>query len=281
MKGFWSTLKEWIAGRTLYMAIAPWVLPVVGGILISSNLNGRWWLEWPFFVGAILIALGSIPLGIRDLWLEGEQKEVEARNAKELLTRTLLADELESIVLPADLPKDRVEGHVRMVLQQVLHSLLTEVYSDVADIRAVFFRPGKLDSMACVFPAISAGKSADRPARIHLQHSPRYEGISKLFEGESETHFENGILGRSYTGFASAAVAHENIALGVLTLDSPDEYVFDQQDAQNLLSIARFFTAMLASESQRIGISVGSGSTAFEQYVDSLEVEEGGQDDTN
>ncbi|WP_017794073.1 hypothetical protein [Leucobacter salsicius] len=281
MKDVWLSFKEWVAGLTLYMAIAPWVLPVVGGILISSNLKGAWWFGGPFIVGVVLIALGSIPLGIRDSWIDGEQKEADARKAKELQTRSLLSDELESIVLPAELQNDQVEEHVRAILQRVLDALVSEAYSDVTDVRAVFFRPGMLDSMPCVFPAISTGKPTGRPARIHLTLSPRYEGISKLFEDESETHFENGILGRSYTGFASAAVSYESTALGVLTLDAPGGYVFDQQDAQNLLAIARFFTAMLNAESQNLGTPLGSGSTAFEQYVDSLDVDKGGQDGGN
>lgn len=79
-------------------------------------------------------------------------------------------------------------------------------------------------------------------------------------------------LSRNYKSFASAAVWQDGLAVGVLTLDTSGVYVFDQQDAQNLLSIAKFFTAMLKAQSQRLNTPVSSGSVNYEDFDDRIPI---------
>ena len=240
---FWWRVIGWISRRYFYMAVAPWILPVFGGLLISSNIGSNPSIVL-ICIGIVLIFVGAIPLGIREYHGEHVQSIEDEINAQERKCLTLIAKKLPQIpVSNSKARKDREEVRDGAITEVVDH-LTDDVYSNIPEVRAVFYGLVEAEGADALMPVYFAGRN-DEP-KTHIQGSDRHESMMKLLMGTRETHCENGLDDRDYQSYVSASVSHGDDVYGLLTVDTLSDHKFQPSDELNLQLLARLVGAFFA-----------------------------------
>lgn len=236
---YWAVLG-WVSRRSFYMAVAPWVLPVFGGLLISTHLGNDFSLLW-FSVGVILILIGSVPLGIKELYEEHYQRFEDQIDAQERMCLSLLASQLPKIPVSNAAPRDERMRAQAAAVELVVNQLTEQIYANIPDARAVFFRLSEENGGIVFVPIVVSGRS-DEP-KTHNSDSERYGSMMSLLVGIKETHHENGLENRGYKSYVSASVAQGEDLFGLLTLDTNENTEFGKRDELNLQLLARMIAA--------------------------------------
>ena len=124
------------------MEVAPWVLPVVGGLVISTHL-GRDFDGFWFSIGVGIVLVGTVPLGIRAYYREHIQKGLDEQDARERVCLRIVSN------LVPQLPLDRQgtrEQRVRLrnrLLHETVMNLVDSAYPARLGYRVTFYELGR------------------------------------------------------------------------------------------------------------------------------------------
>lgn len=241
----WWAVIEFIANRYVFMEIAPWVFPVVGGLLVSTHIGQA--LDWFWLgVGALVILVGTVPLGIRAYYLAHVQKGRDEQDARERVCLRIVSSMVPR--LPAeeqDTRGERIALRDRSV-EDAVESLVSSAYPARRGYRVTFYALGENEHRQVqIKPVISRGRG-DMP-RTHTVGGERFEGMLELLQSPSESTSESGISKREYTSFASASVSRGEELYGILAIDTNGEVDLGAPDESNLVPIAHVLAAFFAA----------------------------------
>lgn len=247
MKWRWKILGR-IAGWHLYMAVAPWTLPVVGGIIVSANLGNNLSVFW-IAMGILLILAGAVPLGLKELFLTHVRSLEDEIDAQERRCLRLIADQLSKIPVSDNLNFAARETLRDNALEQIIDKLTSDIYSNREGMRAVFYGLGKIDDQWAFNPTHKSGRGS--APKKHIRDSVRFAEMLDLLNGQNQTHTNHQIEGRSYKCFVSASVKHHNQLYGLLTLDTNQDFPFDARDELNLKLLANLIATFFAATERK------------------------------
>lgn len=239
-KAYWKFV-DWISARVFFLAVAPWVGPVFGGLLVSSNLvrGGSGLL---IGVGVMLIFISTIPLGLQAIRRHRLERNEDRLDAQERTCLDLVAELLPSIPTGGDVSR-RVRCTRRDdATKQVVEALVSKVYPNIPRVRAVVFALGvTADGAEALSPVAHAGRGSEPDT--YVAGTERFDELMGLIQGVSETRIERGVEGRSYRSYVSSSLAKGEEAFGMLTVDTPADWEFSERDRHNLLLLSQLLVA--------------------------------------
>lgn len=253
LRGGWWSLVAFIANRYFFMEVAPWVFPVVGGLVISTHIGEA--LDWFWAcIGAVVVLIGTVPLGIRAYYQEHIQKRQDERDARERACLRIVTNLVPK--LPTD---DHDSRDARLALrnnsvEEAVRGLVESAYPAQHGYRVTFYELGQDEKRKVqIRPVISRGRG-DSPG-THADGSATFDGMFEFLRGSSESTSKAGIERHEYTSYASASVSRGIELYGILAVDTDSEIDLSESDEANLVPIADvlagFYAAVERGKRQR------------------------------
>ena len=245
---YWRSI-DWISNRVFWLAVLPWTLPILGGLFISQHLPPNYDLNW-ILIGSGLILFATIPLGLnalRDRQIQGNEDQIDAQERQCL---NLAADLLPSIPSGLSEALDERRKSLDWAIVQVTEALTKRIYSNTPNVRAVVFTLGMTNGGQAFVPSTHSGRGPS--ASTHLENTPRFDELMRLARSVSETKTGSEVHGKSYQSYVSASITRDETLYGVLSLDTPDDWLFTERDEKNFLVLARLLGAFYAAAQEPV-----------------------------
>ncbi|MBC9954704.1 hypothetical protein ICM05_08600 [Leucobacter sp. cx-42] len=232
----WWLTVEFIANRYLFIEMAPWVLPLIGGPMVSTHVGETFDPFW-FWLGVALIAIGTFPLAIRQYFLRHVQKKQDEQDARERASLRLVS---RMVPLLSAMETAGLRDRQRLrdqAFEEIVAQLVKTAYPGELGYRVTLFELGR-DGRGNVHmrPVASAGRK-DQP-RAHDDGDEVFVGMMSLLTGESDSVSKQKMIGNEYTSFAAVSVSRGDQVFGILTVDTASETDLFEVDEANLIPIA-------------------------------------------
>lgn len=249
IRNAWWLTVEFIANRYLFIEMAPWVLPLIGGPMVSTHVGESFDAFW-FWLGVALIAVGTFPLAIRQYFLRHIQKKQDEQDARERASLRLVSRMVPLLsAMETAGPRDRHRLRDQ-AFEEIVAQLVKTAYPGALGYRVTLFELGR-DGRGNVQmrPVASAGRE-DRP-RAHDDGDDVFVGMMSLLTGDSDSLSKRKIVGNEYTSFAAVSVSRGDQVFGILTVDTTSETDLFEVDEANLIPIADVLAEYYAAANRK------------------------------
>jgi hypothetical protein len=232
--------------------IAPWVGTTVGSAIISAA-SGDF---WQILAGAVIVAVGLTPLGLRSMVVRRGQQEDDKLDARERLVGEAAARVLRDA---ADLESSPRADRVNTVSNRIpalLDDIARNMFEGSPGIRVVLYDIS--DDRSKLTIAMPPLGRSDEAREFDASEERGELAIDRLFDVDD--HYfcpdtsllpkEWGADGRSYKTFISLPIRSSNDAYGMLTIDSPFVGDLTLRDAEMMETLASAFAFYRAAEAR-------------------------------
>lgn len=224
--------------RSPWAAVAPWVGTLAGGWVVGGNVG-----DIPTIgLGAALAGIGCLPVGAGAYWANEDRSLDERREARERKSLAYVSTTL----LPAlgrttMLRRPEREDARDEMSRATVDYLGAEVYGTPnslrgrkrATARIVLYKVS--DDGSQLLPFHQSGRDDLATAFTSGDGGVGDKAFSELF---ADPVFETNLVGRGYQTYISSAILANDIAFGMLTVDTTQLEEIDDEDRDTLETVA-------------------------------------------
>lgn len=250
VRSVWWGVIAFISRPYFFMEVAPWVLPVVGGLFISTHIGRDFHGFW-FSIGVCIVLLGTVPLGtvplgIRAYYREHIQKGLDEQDARERVCLRIVSNLVPQLPLDGHGSREQRAKLRDRLLRETVTNLADSAYPAKLGYRVTFYELGQDGEQKIQLRPVARRGRSD-PSGTHAQGDEILDGIKALLEGAIESTSKSGIAGRDYTSYAQAAVSRGDALYGVHVVDTDAGSFLSEADEANLIPIADVLAAFFGA----------------------------------